>query len=256
MSDDYLASLEIGLARDDEHRIDEPVEVVSVLQRLLDDRALINVSVSPTVSITTMLWWVDSSRGHIGFSVDADQIGLQQIAAAERALSVAHLENERLQFLIEDMELIHEPQGLALRCSLPAIIVRLQRRKSFRVKTSGFDAPSLRFRMPDKSGGVIVGKVLDISVGGCAVLLPPDAPPFEPGTLFESSRVDLEPANRFVTAFEVRRCSLHETTDGRIMGLILGICWRRLSPESEHLLQRYVNRQQLRVRPQARNSLR
>ena len=250
-SDDYFASLGMGGDGDDENRIDKPPEVVAFMQRLIDVRALVNVSISPTVSITTMLWWVDPGRANIGFSVDADQDGLQQIASADKALAVTYLETEKLQFLMERMGLVRDPQGLALQCRLPASILRFQRRKSFRVKVPSFAPPSLRFRMPGNPDEVIVGKVMDISVGGCAVLLPKGAPLFEAGTLIESSRVDLEPASRFVTGFEVRRSGIHETADGRPIGPMLGIRWTRLDPEAEKLVQTYVNRQQKRLRPNA-----
>lgn len=247
-ADDYFASLGVGSDGDDENRIDKPVEVVAFMQRLIDARALVNVSISPTVSITTMLWWVDASRANIGFSVDADQDGLQQIANAEKALAVTYLENEKLQFLMERMALVRDPQGLALESRLPASILRYQRRKSFRVKVPSFAPPTLRFRMPGHPEQVIVGKIMDISVGGCSVLLPKGSPLFEPGTLIESSRVDLEPASRFVTGFEVRRGGVHETADGRPVGLMLGVRWARLDPDAEKLVQTYVNRLQKRMR--------
>ncbi len=246
--DDYFASLGIGIDGDDENRIDKPAEVVAFMQRLIDARALVNVSISPTVSITTMLWWVDPASASLGFSVDDNQDGLQAIASADKALAVTYLQNEKLQFLMERLELVRDPQGLALQCRLPASILRFQRRKSFRVQVPSFAAPALRFRMPGNPDQVIVGKVLDISVGGCAVLLPKDTPLLEPGTHIESSRIDLEPASRFVTGFEVRRCGTHETTDGRPLGPMMGLRWTRLDPDAEKLLQTYVNRQQKRMR--------
>jgi c-di-GMP-binding flagellar brake protein YcgR len=246
--DDYFASLGIGTDGDDENRIDKPAEVVAFMQRLIDARALVNVSIRPTVGITTMLWWVDPASTTLGFSVDEHQDGLQIIATAPKALAVTYLHNEKLQFLMERMGLVRDPQGLALQCRLPASILRLQRRKFFRVQVPGFVAPSLRYRMPGKPDQVVVGKVLDISVGGCAVLLPKDTPLLDPGTLIESSRIDLEPASRFVTGFEVRRCGAYETPDGRPLGPMMGLRWTRLDPDAEKLLQTYVNRQQKRMR--------
>jgi c-di-GMP-binding flagellar brake protein YcgR len=247
-SDDYFSSLGIGADGDDEFRVDKPAEVVAFMQRLIDARALVNVSISPTVSITTMLWWVDAARADIGFSVDANQDGLQQIANAPKAVAVTYLENEKLQFLMERMALVRDPQGLALQCRLPPSILRFQRRKSFRVKVPGFAPPALRFRMPGNPEHVVVGKVMDISVGGCSVLLPAGTPLFEPGTVFESSRIDLEPASRFVTGFEVRRSNILETAEGRPIGPMMGVRWTRLDPDAERLLQTYVNRQQKRQR--------
>ena len=202
----------------DEYSVNEPTEVLAYLQRLMDSRALINLSSPDGGFLTTMLWWVDPAAREIAFSVDEQQRGLEEVASSGESLAVAFLETEKLQFLMERMGLVRDPQGLALQCRLPASILRFQRRKSFRVKVPSFAPPSLRFRMPGNPDEVIVGKVMDISVGGCAVLLPKGAPLFEAGTLIESSRVDLEPASRFVTGFEVRRSGIHETADGRPIG--------------------------------------
>lgn len=239
---------------DDEFSVTKPLEVLSYLQRLIDTRALVNLS-SPDGSIlTTMLWWLDPASRVMGFSVDEKQVGLEQLVGAGESIAVTYLENEKLQFPLLGMRLLREPQGLALQCDLPAFIIRLQRRRAFRVRVPAFSAPTLRFRMPGDPDHVIVGRVVDISISGCGVLVPADTPEFAPGTQLSSCRVDLEAEERFITGFEIRRSLPIESKDGQRLGTLLGCRWTRLDGTTERTLQVYINRQQ--KRQSAETSLR
>jgi c-di-GMP-binding flagellar brake protein YcgR len=233
---------------DDEFSVTKPLEVLSYLQRLIDTRALVNLSSPDGSFLTTMLWWLDPTSRVMGFSVDEKQDGLEQVAGAGESVAVTYLENEKLQFPLLAMRLLRQPQGLALQCDLPAFIIRFQRRKAFRVRVPSFTAPTLRFRMPGDPDHVIVGRVFDLSVGGCSVLVPADTPELPPGTQLPSCRVDLEAEERFVTGFEIRRSVPYESKDSRRQGTLLGCRWTRLSGEAERTLQIYINRQQKRLR--------
>lgn len=236
---------------DDEFSVTKPAEVAAYLQRLIDTRALINLSAPDGSFLTTMLWWVDPASASIGFSVDEDQEGLQEVAGAGESVAVAYLENEKLQFVLARMRLLREPQGLALQCQLPDLIVRFQRRKSFRVRAPSLSAPTLRFRMPGNPDHIVTGRIRDVSVGGCGMLLPLDTPPFEPGTVIPSCRVDLELEERFIAGFEIRRCEVVNGKDGKPQALLLGCRWSRLDSGAERTLQVYINRQQKRQRASA-----
>jgi c-di-GMP-binding flagellar brake protein YcgR len=233
-----------GAGADDEFSVTKPAEILNYLQRLIDTRALINLSSPDGGFLTTMLWWVDAAAQDIGFSVDEHQIGLQEVAGAGESVAVTYLENEKLQFPLARMRLKRDPQGLALQCQLPELIIRFQRRKSFRVRLPGFDAPTLRFRMPGNPDHVIVGRIVDISIGGCGLVVPTDTPPFEPGTALPSCRVDLTAEERFITGFEIRRSAPWQNKQGHTLGTLLGCRWTRLDSAAERTLQVYINRRQ------------
>ena len=236
---------------DDEFSVTKPAEVAGYLQRLIDTRALINLSAPDGSFLTTMLWWVDPSASTIGFSVDEDQDGLQEVVSSGESIAVAYLESEKLQFRMVGIQLVREPQGLALRAQLPDLIIRFQRRKSFRVRTPSFSAPTLRFRMPGNPEHVIIGRIRDLSVGGFALLLPLDAPVFEPGIIIPSCRVDLELEERFIAGFEIRRFETLTARDGKPQAILMGCRWNRLDSGAERTLQVYINRQQKRQRAAA-----
>ena len=233
-----------GAGANDEFSLGQPAEILACLQRLIDTRALINIGSPDGRFLTTMLWWADPAAQDIGFSVDERQSGLQDIVRAGETVAVTHLENEKLQFTLSRLRLKREPQGLALQCQLPDLIIRFQRRRYFRVRVPGFDAPTLRFRMPGNPDHVIVGRMVDISVGGCAVVVPLDTPALEPGTTLPSCRVDLDAEQRFVAGFEIRRSLPCQTREGKVVGTLLGCRWIRLDAAAERTLQVYTNRRQ------------
>jgi c-di-GMP-binding flagellar brake protein YcgR len=164
---------------------------------------------------------------------------------------VSYLESEKLQFMLAGIRLLREPQGLALQAQLPDLIIRFQRRKTFRVRTPSFSAPTLRFRVPGNAEHVITGRIRDVSVAGCALLLPLDTPVFEPGTVIPSCRVDLEAEERFIAGFEIRRWETLTAQDGKPQGILMACRWSRLDSGAERTLQVYINRQQKRQRAAA-----
>lgn len=230
----------------DEYSVNEPTEVLAYLQRLMDSRALINLSSPDGGFLTTMLWWVDPAAREIAFSVDEQQRGLEEVASSGESLAVAFLETEKLQFALGGIRLRREAQGLALQCRLPEQIIRFQRRKAFRVRVPGLDAPTLRFRMPDDPDTVIVGRIVDLSLGGCSFLLPTNTAVFSPGMSMPSCRVDLTTEERFVAGFEIRRSVPQDSNEGRPAGVLLGCRWTRLDGAAQRTLQIYVNRVQKR----------
>jgi c-di-GMP-binding flagellar brake protein YcgR len=247
--DTQPARIEGGAGADDEFSVTLPAEIAGYLQRLIDTRALLNLSAPDGSFLTTMLWWVDPSAQTIGFSVDERQDGLSQVVGAGESVAVGYLENEKLQFMLAGMRLVRDPQGLALQCRFPAFIVRFQRRKSFRTRVPAFIAPALRFRMPEDRDHVIVGRIRDISIGGFGLVVPLDTPAFEPGVVFPSCRVDLDTEERFIAGFEVRRSEPLLAKDGTPTALLMGCRWTRLDSAAERTLQVYINRHQKHQRP-------
>ena len=233
-----------GAGDDFEIVVEKPSEVIALLQRLIDTRALVNIMAQDGSVLTTMLWWIDPAEQAIALSVDEKQAGLRAIVGVGESVAVSYVDNQKLQFPLAGMELLRGPQGLALQCRIPASVIRFQRRRSFRARVPPFSTISLRFRMPDDPEQVIVGRVMDLSIDGCGVLLPPGSPALEPGFTAQSCRVDIDPEERFVAGFEIRRAHPCSDAETGLNGTFIGCRWTRLDGSAERLLQLYVNRQQ------------
>ena len=58
---------------------------------------------------------------------------------------------------------------------------RFQRRNTFRVRTIERTSPTAPFRHPAIPDMALALRVLDVSIGGCALLLPANVPALQPG---------------------------------------------------------------------------
>lgn len=234
---------------DDEHgadpwaefRVTHSGEITGYLKRLLDGNVPINISGPGGASLTTLLWAVDASKGAIGFSVDANQPGLDKLVAADEAVAVAYQESVKFQFSLQGMIVVRGGQGSALQCRFPSSMYRFQRRGAYRVRTPEKGAPIMRMRHPEKPDLVISMRVLDISIGGCALLLPPGSPAVVEGSEIKGVRVDLDPETRFLTSVSIRRVSAVEGEGGESLGTRLGVEWIRLDGNAERALQLYID---------------
>lgn len=224
-----------------EFRVTNPGEITGYLKRLLDGNVPINISGPGGAALTTLLWAVDASKGNVSFSVDAHQPGVQTLVAGDEAVAVAYQESVKFQFSLSGMVVVRGAQGAALQCKFPESMYRFQRRGAYRVRAPEKGAPIVRMRHPAKPDLVISMRVLDISIGGCALLLPPDAPAVDEGSEIRGVRVDLDPETRFLTGISIRRASPLEGEGGESLGTRLGVEWLRLDGNAERALQLYID---------------
>jgi c-di-GMP-binding flagellar brake protein YcgR len=94
-------------------------------------------------------------------------------------------------------------------------------------------------RHPASRGEMLSLRVLDVSVGGCALLLPPDAQPIEPGTPIDAVRLELDADTLFVAPLVVQHVSGGFGSTSR--GSRLGCSFARLDGTSQRSLQRSID---------------
>ena len=132
-----------------------------------------------------------------------------------------------------------------LSCPAPREIFRFQRRNSFRVRPLARPAPAVVFEHPDMPGHELELRVIDVSIGGCALFLPNEQPSMSAGVSIPDARFDLDADTRFVGAMRL----LYVTamgTDAR--GVRLGFEFSAVPSEGQRALQRYIDLTQKRGR--------
>jgi c-di-GMP-binding flagellar brake protein YcgR len=216
------------------------------LLRTLRDRALPLTLIGPgDGSLASTLWTVDEARGRLGFAVDEGDPRLDGFVSADEAVAVAFLDSVKLQFDLHGLLLVRGAGRCALQCALPAEIYRVQRRGAFRVRTLEQHGPTARLRHPALPDMAVALRVLDVSAGGCALLLPDDVPPLQPGIRIAGVAIELDADTRFVTTLSLQHVTaIHP--DAR--GVRLGCEWSALDGAAARALQRYVDRTQRRRR--------
>lgn len=197
------------------------------------------------VSLPVLLWSVDSHSGRLSFSADAPEPALHALVESNEVAAVTYLDRVKLQFELEHLVLVRSERSQALQAAWPRVLYRFQRRDSFRVRPGGVGAPTATLRHPSCPDMLLELRLLDLSVGGCALLLPQDLPAVPPGLVIHGVQVVLDASTAFVASVELHHIS---SMSGNQAGQRLGCSWHKLPPDAERALQRYVNQTQKRQR--------
>jgi flagellar brake protein len=234
-----------GDAALDEFRVRAAAEVNGLLRRLIDGSEPVNLNAPDGSSLTTTMWAVDTARGKLSFAADLGDPRLQGLLDADRATVVAYLENVKLQFDVKSLMLVHGTAASALQAELPTQLYRFQRRRSFRVRPLARTSAVARLRHPMLPEMTLELRVLDVSIGGCALFLANDVPPLQPGVLINQVRIEIDGDTRFDASLRLQHVSMFNADLG---GVRLGCEFIALSGSAERALQRFIDNTQKRRR--------
>ena len=228
-----------------EFRIQQSREVAALLKQLATDSTPVILSGPDATGLTTVVWTVDSVQQRINFSADADNPHLQRLLELEEATCVAYLDSVKLQFDVEHLVLVRGNKTCSLQADLPREMYRFQRRSSFRVRTIGRGTPTALLRHPSIPDMQLGLRVLDVSIGGCALMLPGDVPPLSAGLEIRGARIELDPDTRFDADLLLHHVTLIQTPS---RGSRLGCEFMHVQPQAQRALQRYIDQTQKRRR--------
>jgi len=229
----------------DDYRIASPVEVATLLKRLAEGNVQVSLSSPGGTSITASLWTVDAKHDMISFSLLADEPRLDELVESDEATVVGYLDAIKLQFDVSDLVLVHRGSEKALHSSFPKELFRFQRRNGFRVEPMLRTTPVAKLRHPMIPDMQLALRILDVSIGGCALFLPNDVPTLDAGVLMNGVIMDLDADTRVHTGLRLQHVTSLNPESG---GVRLGC--EMVGPGSEGLraLQRYIDQTQKRRR--------
>lgn len=230
----------------DEFAVRHPTEMRALLRQLVDRNVLINLSAPDGAAYTTTLWTADTHQRRLSFSADAGQPAVRALVDAGVATAVAYLDSVKLQFDIQHLVLVHGHGASALQAQMPDQLYRFQRRESFRVRIPASAAPTANLRHPVVADLMLSLRVLDVSVGGCALALPGDVAPLPAGALLPGVRVELDADTRFECTLGLQHVSSGMGGSGSTQRL--GCAFVRLDGAAQRALQRYIDQTQKRQR--------
>jgi c-di-GMP-binding flagellar brake protein YcgR len=232
----------------DEFRITSPREIAAMLRRLQDGSVRINFNGSDGTVLPTLVWAVDTHGNTITFNADADDPRTGRLVDGDESVVVGYLDSVKVQFDVHGLVLVRGPSGSVLRAAIPPVMFRFQRRQAFRVRPLANSSPTARFAHPQADGAAVALRVLDVSVGGCALFLPSGAPPLPPGSKLRRVEFSLDADTRFTSDVDV----LHATDiNPESKGVRLGCMFANTTAELERNLQRFIDSTQKRRRAMA-----
>lgn len=221
------------------------------LLRNLRDRAVPVMLHSPgCAAVTTAIWSLDPVQRRLSFNANADAGRLARLVEADDVVALAYDEAVKLQFPVHGLMLVRGAAASALQCVWPDEIYRFQRRGAYRVRAPEHQVPLAHLHHPSDPDRVLALRIIDLSIGGCALWLPADEPPLQAGTALGQIQFELGPEIRFTAAATLKHATSMVGKPGgpADRGMRLGCEWRLLDGGAERALQRWIDQAQRRSR--------
>jgi c-di-GMP-binding flagellar brake protein YcgR len=237
---DDLAAAPGGL---DEFRITAPREILGMLKQFFDASAELHLNARDGSVIDGTVWAIDTDRNTMALSIDASDPKVQNILESDEIVVVGYLDAVKLQFDLHGAVLVRGPQASVLNCRMPREMYRFQRRSAFRVRPAHRSTPVARLRHAEIADMQLALRVLDVSIGGCALFLPNDVPSLQPGNVFNQVQIELDADTRFHVNLRLQHVT---SLSGDSEGVRLGCEFVRADSGALRTLQRYIDQTQKR----------
>lgn len=226
-------------------RVCHPQGCLTLLRQLRDGQQPVVLNSPGGDAVTATLWSVDEARGLVTLSAQPGLPALDRLVEADEGAAVTYMDSIKLQWEVGGLVLVHGPRHASLQMHLPASLYRFQRRSAFRVRTPARHAPVARLRHPAMPEMALTLRVLDLSLGGCALWCPADVPMLEAGTRLGEIAIELDATTRFVSAATLAHVSSLGHHD---RGVRIGCEWHQLPTSAERTLLRWIDTAQRRRR--------
>src|SRR5450755_44372 len=234
----------------EEFRVSSPREIGLLLKQLLDGSILLHLNSSDGHVFTSAIWTMDSTRATIGFNADPNDPAMQSVLQSDEVVVVGYLDNVKVQFDVHNLMLVHGNRASVLSCPFPREMFRFQRRNAFRVRPLMRAAPVARLRHPDMLDTEFALRVIDISIGGCAIFLPADVPAMNAGVLLQNVRVELDSDTKLDVSLRLQHVT---ALNAEARGQRLGFEFIRPGGDALRTLQRFIDLTQKRGKLMALN---
>jgi flagellar brake protein len=170
---------------------------------------------------------------------------VHDIVEADECVAVAYLDRVKVQFDVTDLVVVQGHKASVLQARLPQEVFRFQRRNTFRVRTIERTSPTASFRHPGIPDMSLALRVLDVSIGGCALLQPANVPALQPGAVIKGVRLALDADTRIDAGLMLH----HVTSTGAENGSVrLGCEIVGMDATAQRALQVYIDQTQKRRR--------
>jgi c-di-GMP-binding flagellar brake protein YcgR len=229
----------------DDFRITAPREIAAMLRQLADGNVELYLNAANGSVVHATIWTLDADRGSLGLNVDADDLALQAMLESQEVVVVGYLDSVKLQFDAHNLVLVRGERSSVLNCALPRELFRFQRRSAYRVRPVLRSSPMARVRHTEIAEMQLALRVLDVSIGGCALFLPDDVPPMQPGVVLNQVQIELDADTRFHVNLRLQHVT---SLNSESHGVRLGCEFVRADATALRALQRFIDQTQKRGR--------
>jgi c-di-GMP-binding flagellar brake protein YcgR len=241
--------LKIELFSNDEENdylVGNPKEIVSILQTIAQRMSRVALYYNEGNSmVLTMILAADEN----GVWIDAASNPLDNrlIERSKRIIFVTSHNQAKVQFIATDVILGTYEDKPAFSLALPRKLLRLQRRDYYRLVTSDTGALSCIIRpVADEAHIQHEVTVMDISIGGVAIVCEQAGVELHPGMVYEHCRIELPELGTLEATIEVKNTFEITDRNGNVKRRA-GCVFVKPDGKTTMLLQRYVAQMQQRM---------
>ena len=225
----------------EEFQVLAATEIAALLRVLHSEQARITLSNKAGVSLPSRVCTLDPTHCAMSFDVRPGDPLIRELTASGDVTATAYLDDIRIQFELEELMLVNAAEGAVLRGPWPGLLYRFQRRSAFRVRPTS-RSPQVRLAHPEQAIELRV-RILDLSMGGLALLMPLDVRPWPTGTIVTAVQVELDRDTRFQASLRVQH--VHVPNES---GTPVGLAFAQLERPAARELQLYIDQAQKRSR--------
>lgn len=235
-------ALETDALDHERYQVHSRFEIVSLLRAVADARVPVTIYFNQGDEfIVTNVLDVNPEFEELILDLGADNAANQRLLKSARMTVVTFLDHIRLQFQAQRAEQTVHEQLPALRIRLPEVLLRLQRRDFYRIRTPVARPIATSFPDPANRDRRVSLRIFDLSCGGVALVAGEGELALEPGTMLADCRSDLPEVGVLNTALEVRSAAKHEEGARKDLRRY-GCQFVRLPPALASAVQRYISK--------------
>lgn len=220
--------------------LDGRQDIIEVLRDLRDQQVLLTLYYDQAAgcAVSNVLD-VGAAFEEVILDCAADRSAQGAIQQAREIVVVGYLDNAKIQFRASGADLVTHQGRPALRMRLPQRVLRMQRRSVARQATPAAHPPTCLVPVPGEDGRYESVRVLDLSIGGIAMLAHPLRFELPPDTVMGPCYLDLPDVGQIAVTLKVRYVEGRDAEPGSRR---LGCQFVDLGGPALRALQRYMNR--------------
>lgn len=223
--------------------LSDPQAIEAELRRLMAAETACLLRPEDGSDLIARLLAIDTASGRIEWQVSGPNDAVAALPAAARVAVSATIGLVDLMFEVSRFAFSGNMPP-TLRSTLPQQVRRVQRREAYRLRMRAYSrgGPSALFRLGTSQSPARV-RILDLSVGGCGLLLPAGVSPetLPVGTMLRSVRVELTTDLVFMAAAQVVWRTAVREKDTLVSRVRVGCAWQAMPHASERLIQRHLD---------------
>lgn len=189
-----------------QYALHDPREIAQLVHTLASRHLLITAFIDRGPSFLTAVVGVSADGQSLLLDAGPDEALNALATTATELVCMTRLDKVTIQFALPRVARVIHAGRPALQAPVPASVLRLQRREYFRVATPQSDPLicNITHRMPNGREQVVAVRILDLSGGGLAIVVPPAEIAFDAGSEFERCALMLPDGDPLPVRLRVR----------------------------------------------------